>query len=131
MIRKRLRSFAYKWVKLVKFAAILSQILIFSGCFLAPSYQDYVNSAIKPKRIRGIVIGKAKEETGCYGLIVFKQDQEVDTLRKIYYCASPMDGVWKYVEPGDSLLKEAGTLEVYVKRDGTLKKFVFATKIPL
>jgi hypothetical protein len=130
MIKRKIKNSALKWVIFVNLPAI-SQVLLFSGCFLAPNYQDYVNSIIKPKRIRGIVIGKANEETGCYGLIIFKQAQEVDTLRKIFYCTPPVNGVWRYVEHGDSLFKEEGTLEVYVKRNGTAKKFIFATKVPL
>lgn len=64
-------------------------------------------------------------------MIIFKQAKEIDTLRKIYYCGPADNRVWTYVEPGDSLLKEEGTLEIYVKRNGISRKFNFAIKIPL
>jgi hypothetical protein len=131
MMKTKSRSFVLKDVKNLGLFTMFSQIILLSGCFLFPNYEDYVNSTIKPRRIRGIVIGKGKEEAGCFGLIVFKQGFDVDTLHKIYYCASQENDVWRYIEPGDSLLKEEGTLEVFVKRNGSRKRFVFATRTPL
>jgi hypothetical protein len=132
MINKRSQNFACRqFKKYLSLTAILSPIILAMGCFLSDNYTEYVHSSIKPKRIRGIVISKSKEETGCYGLIILKQNQEVDTLRQIYYCTPPENAVWRYVESGDSILKEAGTLEVFVKRNGATVKFIFANRIPL
>jgi hypothetical protein len=108
-----------------------SGIILIAGCWAFPNYQEYVNSTIKPKRIRAIILGKSEESTGCYGLIIFKEDQKIDTLRKVYYCGPKETKVWNYIEPGDSIFKNEGTLEILVKRTGTFKKFVFADKIPM
>ncbi|WP_431209864.1 hypothetical protein ACQ86N_27625 [Puia sp. P3] len=94
------------------------QIILMTGCFLLPNYSDYVNSELKPRKIRGVVVSKSKEQTGCFGFIIFKQAGGVDTLRNIYYCTPPENGVWKYVLPGDSLIKDAGVLGINVIRGG-------------
>jgi hypothetical protein len=131
MIKKRSKNFVVRSVKYLAFGGIFLQALLVTGCFLFPSYQDYVNSTIKPKQIQGIVIGKGEVKTGCYGFIIFKQSQEIDTLHRLYSCTPPENSIWSYVKPGDSLLKEAGSLEAYIKRDSTSKKFIFPTRIPL
>jgi hypothetical protein len=131
MIKRISRNSAHSMLKHATILLTIWHMLFLEGCFLFPSYEDYVNSNIKPLRLRAVVVGKAEEETGCFGLIVVKQDQIIDTLHRIYYCTTPNNGIWGYVRPGDSLFKEKGKLEVFVKRNDSTTKFIFATKTPL
>ena len=86
-------------------------------------------SALKTLRIRGIAVGKGPDEKSCRGWILYEQGSNTDTLRDIDYCVSPDRDVWHYLGPGDSILKDAGTLEVFVKRKDTVKRFVFPTRL--
>jgi hypothetical protein len=131
MIKRKSKNYDHNTMKCPKILLIIFCIFFLEGCFLFPTYEDYVNSTIKPMQLRGIVLSKAQEETGCFGLIVVKQDQETDTLHRIYFCTTPNYGIWRYVQPGDSLFKEKGKLEIFVKRNDTTAKFIFPTKTPL
>ena len=127
MIKKRSRLFVNKF-NCINILLIFCHISLLSGCFLFPNYQDYVNSTKKPKSIRGVVLDKAKEATGCFGLIIIKQDDGIDTLHNIFYCTPPKNSIWEYIQPGDSIFKEKGTLQVDVKRAAVIKEFVFPTR---
>jgi hypothetical protein len=101
-----------------------------TACIFGSGYDVYVNENIKPKNIKGRILAKYKEETGCFGAIIVEQNNTVDTLRKINYCTQPEHAVWNYILPDDSIYKMRGTLEVDIVRNGTGKKFTFPTRIP-
>ena len=100
-----------------------------SGCLFGNGYDDYVNDKIKPLAIQGKIMGKYKEETGCFGAIIFEQYNQVDTLHRIFYCTPQENKIWSYVLPNDSIYKSKGTLMVYIVRNGIKKEFIFPTRI--
>jgi len=72
-----------------------------------------------------MVVGKQKAETGCFGIIILKQQNQTDTLKDICYCVPEQQGLWKYIEAGDSLYKAPKSLIVEVYRKDTVKKFEY------
>ena len=88
-----------------------------------PQHKSYLNNNIKPVTIDGIVIKKQKADTGCFGIIILKHQNQIDTLRDICYCVPAQKGLWKYIEPGDSLYKAPKSLSVEVYRNDSVKKF--------
>ncbi|MEP6584932.1 MAG: hypothetical protein ABJA90_11735 [Ginsengibacter sp.] len=78
--------------------------------------------------INGVVVKKYEEQTGCFGAIIFRQDNSIDTLHNIFICAIKDEKIWHYVLPNDSLYKQKGSLEVEVVRNGNREKFTFPTR---
>lgn len=103
-------------------------IVSLSSCIFGTGYNTYVNENIKPLNIKGIVLNKYKEETGCFGAIVIKQNNFIDTIRNIFFCAVKEEDIWSYVLPNDSLNKQKGSLVVEVFRNGYRVKFTFPTR---
>jgi hypothetical protein len=91
-------------------------------------YDSYVNYTIKPLQIHGIILEKFEEATGCFGGIIIKESDHLDTLRKIFYCTPQENKVWSYVLAGDSIYKEQGTLEVFISRKDSTRRFTFPTR---
>lgn len=88
--------------------------VFFNSCGFNCDY--YLNTEIKPLLINGIVISKSGDK--CFGEIVIRQGNTIDTLKDICYCAPEDERIWYYIMPNDSLHKEAGSLIVIVFRDG-------------
>jgi hypothetical protein len=80
---------------------------------------------INPLTIDGIVINKQKAETGCFGIIILKHQNQTDTLKDICYCVPESQGLWKYIETGDSFYKASKSLIVEVYRQDSVKKFEY------
>ncbi|MEP6951810.1 MAG: hypothetical protein ABI863_21135 [Ginsengibacter sp.] len=99
-----------------------------SGCVPGTGNDTYVNKNIKPLVIKGIVLNKYKEETGCFGAIIIKQNNSMDTLRNIFYCAVKEEDIWSYILPNDSLYKEKGRLVAEVVRNGNRAEFTFPSR---
>jgi hypothetical protein len=78
--------------------------------------------------INGIVVKKYKEETGCFGAIVIKQNNYFDTLHNIFYCTVEEEKIWDYVMPNDTLYKQKGSLAIEVVRNSKRAKFTFPTR---
>ena len=75
-----------------------------------------MNKKIKPISIKGVVV--SKNEINCFGEIVIRQENTIDTLKDICSCTPQNQRLWDYVISNDSLHKEAGSLIVTVIRDG-------------
>ena len=103
-------------------------IVSISSCIFGTGYNTYVNENIKPLLIKGIVINKYDEETGCFGAIVIKQRNSIDTLHNVFICAFNDEKIWDYVLPNDSLYKQKGSLSIEVVRNGNITKFTFPTR---
>jgi hypothetical protein len=101
---------------------------VFSSCTLGSGYEKYVTNYIKPLSIRGVILNKYEEETGCFGAIVVKQENSIDTIRKIFTCTVKEEKVWDFVLPNDSIYKQPGALSVIVVRAGLKSKFTFPTR---
>ncbi len=101
---------------------LISSIFLNSCVFNCASYLD---NNIKPYALKGILISKQKAETGCFGILILKNQNKSDTLRNICYCVPASQGLWKYMEEGDSLYKAAESLNVEVYRKGAIKKFEY------
>lgn len=78
--------------------------------------------------INGVVVNKYEEHTGCFGAIIIRQDDSIDTLHNIFFCTVKDEKIWSYVLPNDSLYKQKGNLEVEVVRNGNRVKFTFPTR---
>lgn len=113
--------------KLLFLSAFISMIIIVAACILGNGYEAYVNKNIKPLTINGIVITKFKEETGCFGGIVIKQSNHLDSLRKIFICTIQTERIWDYVMSGDSIYKATGSLNANIFRAGKEVSFKFPT----
>lgn len=101
---------------------ILIAVIIFcNSCGF--NCDDYLNTEIKPLSIDGFVISKSGDK--CFGEIVIKQENKVDTLKDICYCTPKEEDIWHYVMPGDSLYKKTGSIMVTVIRKGTSKQFKY------
>jgi hypothetical protein len=98
------------------------------GCIFGTGYGAYVDEKIKPLTIKGIIVGKYKEETGCFGAIIINQDNEIDTLKNIFICAFNDEKIWRYVLPNDSIYKQNGSLATEIVRNGKSTKFTFPTR---
>jgi len=104
-------------------------IFSMSGCLFGSGYDDYVDDKIKPLAIHGKIVGKFEEETGCFGAIIFEQHNQLDTLRKIFYCTPQENKVRSYIIPNDSIYKSKDTLVVWIVRNGIKREFIFPTRI--
>jgi len=102
-------------------------MLVITGIFWF-SAKDNVEGTLRPLRIRGVAVGKGLEENSCFGWILYDEGRAVDTLRHVYSCASRENDIWHYLGPGDSIIKDPGTMEVLVKRKDTLTKFIFPVR---
>ena len=102
-------------------------IVSLSSCIFGTGYDTYVNENIKPLMIKGIVLKKYEEETGCFGAIIIKQNNSIDTLHNIFICAFNDEKIWDYVLPNDSVYKQKGSLVIEVVRNGNSAKFTFPT----
>jgi hypothetical protein len=116
------------------FIFILIALIIFVGMgfwyFLSigSGYEAYVNENIKPLTLNAVVINKYEEKTGCFGAIIIKQDNHIDTLQNIFYCGPEQEKIWDYVVPSDSIYKEKDSLTVQIVRNGKAIAFIFPTK---
>jgi len=116
-------------IKLTYLFVVLVLMFLMNACIFGNGYDDYVNEKIKPLDLKGRIVAKYKEETGCFGGIIV-ENGGLDTLHKIVYCTQPEHAVWNYILAGDSIYKKPGSLEVYIARNGIRKKFTFPTRIP-
>ncbi len=103
-------------------------IIFLSSCIFGSGYNTYVNENIKPLIIKGVVVNKYQEHTGCFGAIIIRQDDSVDTLHNIFICTVKDERIWNYVLPNDSLYKKKESLEAEVVRNGIRVKFTFPTR---
>lgn len=87
--------------------------------------ESYLDNSIKPLSIDGIVINKQKAETGCFGVIILRHQNQTDTLKDVCYCVPEQQGLWKYIAEGDSLHKSEKSLIIEVYRKDTVKKFEY------
>jgi len=79
--------------------------------------------------VNGIVVNKIKEETGCFGAIVFQNNNKLDTLKSLCYCSIEEQNVWDYVLPKDSIVKLTNTLKNSIVRNGIRKDFIYPSCI--
>ena len=83
-------------------------LLIFSvfsnSCF---NCDVYLNKKIKPISIKGVVV--SKNEINCFGEIVIRQENTIDTIKDICSCTPQNQRIWDHVISNDSLHKEAGS----------------------
>jgi len=79
--------------------------------------------------VKGIVISKFEEEIGCFGAIIFQNNNKFDTLKGLCYCVVEDQSVWKYVLPKDSIIKLPNTLTISIVRNGMRKNFVYPSCI--
>lgn len=100
-------------------------LIVFAALFNSCGFdcESYLDKNIKPLSIDGIVVNKQKAETSCFGIIILKHQNQTDTLKDICYCVPEQQGLWKYIEAGDSLYKASKSLVVEVHRKDTVKKF--------
>lgn len=105
----------------ILFFLLLTPFAYLSSCGF--DCEKYLKQNIKPILIRGTVLDKRKSETGCFGIIIYKQVNNIDTLTEVCYCVPDKQGLWKYVLPGDSLYKNEKSLVVQVYRESTMKQF--------
>jgi hypothetical protein len=100
-------------------------IIIFSASLSSCGFDcdKYLNKNIKPVLISGTVLDKKKSNTGCFGNIIYRQGNNIDTLTDICYCVSDKQGLWKYIMAGDSLYKEENKIVIEVYREDTMKQF--------
>ena len=101
--------------------------LTLGSCIFGSGYDTYVDKNIKPLKINGLVVEKYEEHTGCFGAIVIKQHDSMDTLHNIFFCTVKDEKIWSYVLPNDSIYKQAGSMKVTVVRNGNSVKFTFPT----
>lgn len=78
--------------------------------------------------LKGIVVNKYEEETGCFGVIVIRQNNSIDTLHNIFYCVPDDEKIWDYILPKVSIYKQKGRLGVKIVRNGNKAKFTFPTR---
>ena len=109
----------------MKYAFLLLIVgsILFDSCGF--DCESYLNKNIKPVSIDGIVVNKQKAETGCFGIIILKRQNQTDTLKDICYCVPEQQGIWKYITAGDSLHKSGKSLIVEVYRNDSLRKFEY------
>ena len=79
-------------------------------------------STIKSEVFRGIVISKHEDEP-CFGSIIIKHDEKVDTIKSICSCTPSNKNIWDYVIPGDIIYKDKDSLTINVVRKDSLKRF--------
>ncbi|MCF1714182.1 hypothetical protein L0U88_06040 [Flavihumibacter sp. RY-1] len=85
--------------------------------------KSYLDKNIRPLIISGKLVGKQKENIGCFGLLVIRQDKKLDTLKNICYCVPENEALWKYVQLGDSVFKDSNSLTVNVYRNDSIATF--------
>jgi hypothetical protein len=97
--------------------------VLFARCVF--DCKSYLDKNIKPLNIDGIVMDKQKAKTGCFGVIILKHENNLDTLLGVCYCVPEGQGLWKYVMNGDSLHKANKSLIVEVYRKDSVRKFEY------
>jgi hypothetical protein len=104
---------------------ILVLILLFSLQLTSCRFncKSYLDKNIRPLIISGKLVDKQKENIGCFGFLVIRQDKNLDTLKNVCYCVSEKQALWKYVQLGDSVFKESNSLSVNVYRNDSIVKF--------
>ena len=70
-------------------------------------------------------MNKYEEHTVCFGAIIIRQDNSIDTLHNIFICAFNDEKIWDHVLPDDSLYKQEGSLKVEVVRNGKEQNLLF------
>jgi hypothetical protein len=115
---------------LIKPVSIAILFVLAMDCFFhcSCSFGSPLDS-IKALNISGIVVKKYKLPPGCFGEIVLRQNDKMDTLKNICYCVVARQQVWDYVLPNDSLYKEQGSLVLTVIRHGVKKQFEYPSCI--
>jgi hypothetical protein len=93
---------------------LATSLLMLCSCFTCSWY--YKNK-VKPKEYNGTIINIYEDEVGCFAYLVVTNKTNNDTL-SICYCDH--NNLWEYMEIGDSLIKEQGSvyLKVIKKVDG-------------
>ena len=114
--------------KKIPLIVIITCIVLLDSCIFGSGYDTYVNENIKPLSINAVVINKYEEGTGCFGAIVIKEGNSIDTLHNIFICAIKEEKIWNYVLPNDSLYKQKESLQIEVVRNGNRTKFTFSTR---
>jgi hypothetical protein len=122
-MKQTIKSIHYENKLNMKFFVIaFFSLILCNGC--AFNCLSYLNKSVRPVLIKGIVIGKEKEEIGCFGRIIYQKKGNIrDTVEGLCYCGGDNGGLWKYVEQSDSIIKESGSLKVIVSRNGVNKVF--------
>ena len=103
---------------------VLFPILIFPFVLQA-CFNPYLNFKVKTRFINGIIIGTHEDETGCFGVIVYKEGNRVDSLNKVCYCGFETPKLYNYILPNDSLYKRRGSTILTVIRQGKKREFPF------
>jgi hypothetical protein len=96
-------------------------VILFNSCGF--NCDNYLNTQIKPLLINGVVISKSGDK--CFGEIVIRQENKLDTLKNICYCTPDNEGVWHYVVPNDSIYKGRGSLIITVIRQDKRQQFKY------
>ncbi len=104
-------------------------IIVCFVCIYSCNPLPYADKVLKPLRIKGVIIDKYKISPGCFGEIVFKENNHVDTLKEVCYCVIEQQKIWDYVLPNDSLYKAPGSFVLTVVRKGVKKNFDYPSCI--
>lgn len=104
---------------------IVAWLICFYGCNPSP----YADEGLKYLHIKGVIIEKYKTSPGCFGEIVFKENNHFDTLKQICYCVIEQEKIWDYVLPNDSLYKNSGSFVLTVVRQGVKRSFDYPSCI--
>ena len=101
---------------------LLTSLLFLWSCGF--DCDNYLNHEIRDKEITGIVTGKSKTSTGCFGKILYLNNKTIDTI-DVCYCGPEKEQIWEYVEKNDSINKPKGSLAISVYRNNIKKEFIY------
>lgn len=104
---------------MVKTLCLFILSIVFYSCVF--NCDTYLNKEIKPLFINGVVINKS--EKNCFGEIILRNKNKIDTLKDICVCTSENEGLWHYVTSGDSVYKKKNNLVIMVIRNDSVKTF--------
>lgn len=92
-------------------------ICFMTSCHFLFSCDDFVDENIKPKQFNGVIINKI-EDGPCHGKIMFTSNNKIDTI-SICYCG-PFDDYWYKTFVGDTIIKDKGSVEISIRRNGII-----------
>ena len=107
---------------IMKHIILTSFTFLLVGCVF--NCNTFLNEEVKPKKIQGIIINKAKSSTGCFGKIFISNSISIDTI-ELCYCVVDKEQIWEYLELNDSISKPVGSIKIRVFRNGVKNEFTY------